>query len=190
MREKLIALVLGLSLLLCAGCTQPAAPALPGEYPMSFLFSSGAGAWGTRLILNADGSFSGLYHDSDMGDDGPGYPNGTAYMCSFTGSFLAPEQLDAHSYRLNLGSVTPERPAGEEWIENGIRYFSAGPHGLYGGSEFILYTPDTPIAGLGEEMLSWWWGRFEADPPETLNCYALWNVETGVAFFTNLQPVT
>lgn len=133
MKKKLFSLLLALCLMACAGCAPTSAPGLPpADYPLSFLFSSGAGAWGTRLTLNADGSFSGLYHDSDMGDDGPGYPNGTAYTCSFTGQFLTPEPLDEHSVRLHLAPPTLARPAGEEWIENGIRYFSAGPHGLEG----------------------------------------------------------
>lgn len=184
MKKMLVALLLGLSLLFCAGCAQTVSPSLPGEYPMDFLFSSGAGAWGTRLILESDGSFFGLYHDSDMGDDGPGYPNGTAYTCSFTGRFHSPEPLDEHSCSLLLETPTLVRPAGEEWIEDGIRYFSAGPHGLEGGLVFILYSPDTPVSGLDEEFLSWWPGRYEVDPPETLNCYGLWNVETGTGFFT------
>ena len=186
MRKRMTAFLFAsaLLLLLCAGCSQPSATALPGEYPMELLFASGVGAWGTRLELNADGSFEGLYHDSDMGDDGPGYPNGTAYMCSFAGNFLPPEQLDEYSFRLQLDALTLARPAGEEWIEDGIRYFSAGPHGLHDCSSFVFYTPDTPIAGLDEEFLSWWPGRYLPDPPDTLNCYGLWNTETGSGFFT------
>lgn len=197
--KKLIALALSLTLLLCAGCSllpaasqseasgSPAAPetaVLPGEYPMEFTFSSGAGAWRTALTLNADGSFVGFFHDSDMGDTGPKYPNGTAYTCSFSGEFLAPEQLDEHSYRLQLAPPTLEQPAGQEWIQDGIRYFSAGPHGLEGGINFVLYTPDTPIEGLDEEFLSWWPGRFTETPPTTLGCYGLWNTEVGTGFFT------
>lgn len=179
-----------LCLLFTAGCTQPTVPvfnpSLPlpeADYPLDLLFSSGAGAWGTRLTLHADGSFSGLYHDSDMGDGGPGYPNGTAYTCSFAGSFLTSEPLDEFSYRLYLSPPTLSRPAGEEWVENGIRYFSTGPHGLEDSLVFVLYTPGTPVEGLDEEFLSWWPGRFADDPPKALDCYALWNVETGAGFF-------
>jgi len=192
MKKKLVILLLGLSLLFCGGCAQTVTPSLPGDYPMSFLFSSGAGAWGTRLILNADGSFEGQFSDSNMGETGKDYPNGTVYLCSFTGRFSISERLDIHSYPLTLKEVTPDRTAEEEWIEDGILYVTAGPYGLYNDNidgkmsrSFVLYTPDTPVSGLDEELLSWWPGRYEETPPETLSCYALYNVEAGTAFFTD-----
>lgn len=195
MKEKLIALLLGLSLLFCASCTQTAAPALPeADYPMELIFSSGAGAWRTKLTLNADGSFDGFFSDSNLGETGQDYPNGTVYLCSFTGRFSVSERLDVHSYPLTLEEVTSDRPGGEEWIEDGILYVIAGPYGLYNdytdgkmSRSFVLYTPDTPVSGLGEDLLSWWPGRYEATPPTTLSCYALYNVEAGTAFFTDLQ---
>ena len=45
----------------------------------TFYFLSGAGAWSTELVVSPDGSFTGYYHDTDMGDSGAGYPNGTRY---------------------------------------------------------------------------------------------------------------
>lgn len=196
MKRKLIALLMTAALcLLTAGCTQKPTPSLPqADYPMEFLFSSGAGAWGTRLKLNEDGSFEGQFTDSNMGETGKGYPNGTVYRCSFTGRFSPSERLDIHSYPLTLEEVTPDHPAGEEEIKDGILYVNAGPYGLYNDNidgkmsrSFVLYTPSAPVFGLDENLLSWWPGRYESDPPETLNCYALWNVEAGTAFFTDLQ---
>jgi len=181
--------------LLLAGCTQKPAPALPeADYPMELIFSSGAGAWRTILALNEDGSFQGRFSDSNMGETGKDHPNGTVYLCSFSGRFSISEKLDDHAYPLTLEEVTPDRPGGEEWIEDGILYVYAGPYGLYNDSadgrmsrSFVLYTPDTPISALDENLLSWWPSRFEETPPETLNCYALWNVEAGTAFFTYPQ---
>ena len=37
------------------------------------------------LRILADGSFSGEYHDSDMGDCADDYLGGTLYYCAFTG---------------------------------------------------------------------------------------------------------
>ncbi len=197
MKKRFVVLLLAAALCLLAACTQNPAPSLPqAEYPMEFLFSSGSGAWGTRLTLNTDGSFDGFFSDSNMGETGKDYPNGTVYLCSFTGRFSLSEKLDIHSYPLTLEEVTPNRPAGEDWINNGILHVSSGPYGLYNDNidgtmsrSFVLYTPDTPISGLDEELLSWWPGRYEQTPPETLNCYALYNVEAGTAFFTDL-PIT
>ena len=44
-----------------------------------FNFSSGVGGWGTSLYIGLDGYFFGVYHDSDMGVSGEGYPNGTLF---------------------------------------------------------------------------------------------------------------
>lgn len=195
--KRLIALLLPslFCMLLLAGCAQKPAPVLPeADYPMEFLFSSGSGAWGTRLTLNEDGSFQGQFSDANLGESGKDYPNGTIYLCSFTGRFSIEEKLDVHSYPLTLEEVTSDRPTGEDRIEDGILYVVAGPYGLYNDNldgqmsrDFVLYTPSAPVFGLDEELLSWWPGRYEIDPPETLNCYALWNVEAGTAFFTDLQ---
>ena len=35
---------------------------------LEFMFSSGAGAWGTTLQVRWDGSFAGTYSDSNMGE--------------------------------------------------------------------------------------------------------------------------
>ncbi len=199
MKRTLLLLLAALVCLpLFSGCTHSVAPTLPeAEYPMELLFSSGAGAWGTRLFLNADGSFEGQFSDANMGETGKGHPNGTVYLCSFTGRFSIEEKLDSLSYPLTLEEVTLDQPAGEEWIEDGVLYVNAGPYGLYNDNtdgqmsrSFVLYTPSAPVLGLDKELLSWWPGRFEPTPPETLNCFALWNVEAGTAFFTYPETIT
>ena len=51
-----------------------------------FEFSSGVGGWGTELIMGKDGSFTGSYHDSEMGETGEEYPDGSVYGCTFHGT--------------------------------------------------------------------------------------------------------
>ena len=190
-QKKLIAWMAVLCLLLCSGCApKTTAPSLPGEFPMELLFASGSGAWGTRITLHADGSFSGEFHDSNMGETGTDHPNGTVYFCSFSGQFTIGAPSDPYSRPMTLTQVTAE-PTPKEQIKDGVLYVTAGPYGLYNdytdGSmsrSFVLYTPDTPVEGLNEAFLSWWPGRFEENPPDTLSCHALWNTETGTGFFT------
>lgn len=186
-----------LLLTLSTGCAQTPIPTLPeADYPMELLFSSGAGAWGTRLTLNEDGSFTGVFSDSNMGETGKDYPNGTVYLCSFSGRFSMSTALDVHSYPMTLEEVTIDAPDHEEWIEDGILYVASGPYGLYNdytdgamSRDFVLYAPTTPVFGLDEELLSWWPGRYGENPPKTLNCWALWNVEAGTAFFTDMPTI-
>ena len=173
-------------LLLLAGCTPEDKPVmLPFEEPVEMLFSSGAGAWGTSLVLEPDGAFTGGFHDSNMGEQGDEYPNGTVYLCEFSGHFAGIEKLDEYRYRMTLDELVVEQPEQEEWIEDGIRYVDADAYGMTGGEEFILYLPETPVAELDEMFLNWWPLMYpEEMRPDTLSCYGLRNVATADGFFT------
>ena len=161
----------------------PKPTVLPIEEVTSFYFSSGAGGWGTELKLNPDGSFTGCYHDSDMGDTGDGYPNGTVYICNFSGKFENIKKIDEYSYQMTLTNLTIEETP-DEWIEEGIKYIASGPYGIEGGTNFIFYMPNTPISSLSEEFLSWWPGRYDlSEPKDTLTGYGILNVETQEGFF-------
>lgn len=72
---------------LLTGCGSKSEVSLPDDFPMDLEFSSGVGGWGTSLTLERDGTFSGQFHDSDMGAIGEDYPNGTVYLCHFPDGF-------------------------------------------------------------------------------------------------------
>lgn len=157
---------------------------LPFDAALDFYFSSGAGAWGTELVLKNDGSFEGYFHDTNMGEAGENNPNGTTYVCDFSGKFESIEKIDETSYRMKLSYITTEKEEGEEWIEDGILYVTSYPYGLSGGTEFIFYTPETKTDSVAEEFLWWWPERFIEDVPETLMHYGIHNVDTDDGFFT------
>lgn len=146
---------------------------------LDMYFSSGVGGWGTSLKIQGKGTFSGSYHDSDMGDTGDGYPNGTCYVCDFTGSFRVTDIKD-YTITLEMTSLTSKKAAGTTWIEDGVQYVASGAYGLEGGTEFILYTPNTPISQIPEEALSW---SYDLPESGTLDCYALYCPALGTAFF-------
>lgn len=166
---------------------------LPGEFPMGMIFASGAGGWGSSLTLYPDGTFVGSYSDSEMGDTGEGYPNGTHYTCAFTGRFSDIKKRDGHAYDLTLAELATELPERTVWYEDGIRYVASFPYGLANSwdfsetTRFILYTPETKPGEVSEDFLSWWpeaylWQKGERD---TLSCYGLYNVHTGAGFFSH-----
>ena len=157
--------------------------ALPDALPLDLTFASGAGAWCTGLTLKRDGSFAGAYHDSEMGDQGEGYPNGSCYISTFSGKFGDIRQVGDHTWAMSLEELTVQEAPGEEWIEDGIRYIASEAYGLANGTEFLLYSPETPTEGLDEEFLTWWPSRNMEDF-NTLNCWGLWNQEMGYGFFT------
>jgi len=156
-----------------------------GTFPLQLYFSSGAGGWRTELILLRDGFFSGVYSDSEMGEAGEGYPDGSVYTCTFEGRFSDVRILDTNRRSLMLETLSSDYVEGKEWIKDNIRYESSTPFGLEEGREFVLYLPDTPTAGLSEEFLSWWPLRFALpeEQPATLQLYGLHNVQMGYGFF-------
>ena len=157
-----------------------------------FYFASGAGGWATELEIDEDGSFSGEYFDSDMGDRGTDYPNGTRYECKFEGRFQAPEKIDEYSYRLKLENLSYEKKPGTTWIDDGVRVIAAGAYGMMAGesgpegsfaSEFILYLPGAPTADLPKGFLdSIGMPRAWSEIPEKLPVYGLYNPESEAAF--------
>ena len=156
---------------------QESGAVLPEDLPDGLVFASGAGAWATVMTLEQDGTFSGEYHDSDMGDSGEEYSNGTVYVCDFSGRFSDIEKADENSYSMTLAEIGSD-------YEDGVRYVSSEPYGIEDGDEFILYLPDTPTDGLDEEFLSWWPGRYMAEEQTgTLGMYGLYNVKMGYGFF-------
>lgn len=166
-----------------ASTQQPVAVQLPiGEEGMKLYFSSGAGGWGTELTLYADGSFSGEYHDSDMGAVGDDYPNGTLYRSSFSGSFTDIQMINDTTYQMTLGSL--EQLPIDTGVIDGVLYVQGDAVGITGGETFYFYTPETPTTQVSEEFLSWWPGRYSDPVPNTLTEYGLENVSGDSGFFS------
>lgn len=149
-----------------------------------FSFASGAGGWSTELVINDDGSFTGDYHDSDMGDMGDDYPNGTIYVSKFSGRFGDVKKVNDTTYSMHLQEISLENEVGDEWIEDDVRYVASEPYGLDNADEIMVYLEGTPTADLPEEFLSWIampraWGE---NIPDVLPCQGLYNVAAQEGF--------
>lgn len=121
----------------------------------SYEFCSGAGGWSTDFEIEADGSFAGNYHDSDMGDTGDGYPDGTVYYCDFSGHFTDLTKLDDTVYEMKLADIEYHNTPGDTEIKEGIRYVYSEVYGLEGTDRFKIYLPGTPVDTLSEEVYGW-----------------------------------
>ena len=73
---------------------------------LTFTFSSGVGGWQTTMYIQADGSFTGEYFGSWLGETGEGYPDGTTYVCTFSGKFAPLSQLDDLTYTTAVESIS------------------------------------------------------------------------------------
>ncbi len=124
---------------------------------IGFTFASGAGAWSTEVEISPDGTFSGLYHDSDAGDSGTDYPNGTRYYCNFSGKFSLLKKIDNYTYSMKCISITQEEQKGDIEVskEDGVRYIFSTPYGFDNADEFILYLPGKKISELPQEYIDW-----------------------------------
>lgn len=150
-----------------------------------FEFSSGAGAWSTELIMAENGAFSGNFHDSEMGETGEGYPNGTVYGCTFHGQLSDPEKVDETTWKVKI-KVEMDEGQVPEAIEDQIRYVTAPPYGLEKAETVMIYETGTPIEKLPEGFMSWSHMQ-EVDPDaKTLPYYGIWN-ETDDAGFVSID---
>ena len=199
--KKLLAAALALALLLGAGCANketntasssktetPKNTETEQENPLTasgvlnFVYSSGAGGWSTQLSLQSDGSFTGRYEDTDLGDMGEENPNGTVYGCDFSGSFSQPGKVDDHFWTMELEYLSTQKEPGEVTYEEGSKYVSAEPNGLERAQEVWLYLPGAETKDLPEEFLSWATSAFSGDVPEQLPFYGLYSVNDQSGF--------
>lgn len=156
------------------------------ELPDEFLFMSGAGGWSTILHIYPDGTFDGYYHDSDMGDTGEDYPNGTMYECAFSGKFTGITQVSEFEYSMTLESIEYEAAVNSERIEEGVKIISTEAYGMDSPDVFLLYLPGRPTADLPADYLDWVgmpnvWS--EGEVPEELPFFGLYNVGGAEGFF-------
>ncbi|WP_022758277.1 hypothetical protein [Butyrivibrio fibrisolvens] len=153
--------------------------------PDYFYFSSGAGGWGTDIIISEDGSFEGSYHDSDMGDTGEGYQYGTVYVCNFTGKFDVPQPTDdeyIYTTKLLDLTLTDADKIGTTVIEDETRYIYTDPYGFEDADEFMIYLPGASLSDMTEECRSWVDVRMESIERLPVDYYVLYNVGGAEAF--------
>ena len=162
--KAIIGIVLCLSVLLCACGSTKTASAADSEAAavlteldgLNFSFLSGAGGWCTELHISADGSFSGNYHDSEMGDMTAEYPNGTVYTCSFSGRLEGYTAIDENSFSFTVAGL--EYPTvGEESVTDEIRYVNAEPYGISDGCTLTFFRAGSSIENIPEDMRFWLW---------------------------------
>lgn len=163
---------------------------LPFTEAQNFTFMSGAGGWSTMLTINPDGSFTGNYYDSDMGDSGDGY-DATEYVSTFHGKFKNIQKKDDYTYVMQIDTLETEETQ-DTWIEETeygkVRYVASAPYGLDGGTNFELYLPGTPVSSLSTEYIDWVRMPMALDEgATTIPGYGFYNVEEKDGFFGDWQ---
>lgn len=147
---------------------------------LEWSFNSGAGGWSTDMRIGSDGSFTGEYHDSEMGESTEDYPDGILYFCSFSGRMSVAEQVDSNTWKIKVDKL--EEDPGMEEIRDGIRYVPAHVYGLSEGNEMLLYRPGTPVSVLSEDMQFWAHVIDQENPPTELEDWFMCNEKNGSGF--------
>ncbi len=180
----------------CAGIAAAEAPAgekaaeenvlaqLEGQ---TLYFSSGVGGWYTSLNFGEEGAFTGEFHDSEMGETGEDYPDGTVYGCLFHGKLSAADKIADTAWRLKVDEVLADEGQVPESIEDGIRYVTSDPYGLYKAREVVLYLPGTPVSSLPEGFLFWSQLEWIAPDAGVLPYYAIWNEAEEAGFIGDVM---
>ena len=150
---------------------------------IEFRFNSGAGAWGTVMRIAPDGSFSGNYHDTEMGDVGEDYPMGSVYLSEFTGRFSQPEEVNGHTFSLNIEELQYAQEPGTQEIRDGIRYCYSTAHGLADAEQLLLYLPGAPLEELPEEYRYWCSATLYGYEGTELPHYGLYNAGQEHGFY-------
>ena len=150
------------------------------KMPKKFTFSSGAGGWSTDIKLTDNGRFQGKYHDSDLGDTGPKYPNGTVYICNFSGKFTKPKRINKYTYSMKLKYIKKKGKVGKEYYKKGIKYIYSDPYGFDDAKEFRIYLPGSKMTKLPDAFKTWLYG---AEKFNKLPCYGIYNVGGKEGFF-------
>lgn len=149
----------------------------------SYEFSSGAGGWATELTIDSDGSFHGLYHDSEMGSTGEGYPNGTFYHCEFTGRFGPLERVGEYTLATTIEHIEFKEAPGMEEIADDMLYIASEAYGMDGAERILFYLPGKEVATLPEEFRQWCMYAIDEEDT-TLQFVGLYNETPQYGFYS------
>lgn len=156
---------------------------------LPFNFSSGVGAWDCEINIDAEGCFTGSYHDSDMGDAGEGYENGTVYTSDFHGKLtIQGPGEEPCTWLVTVSELEMDEGLvpGTELFEDGFRYVITEPAGLKLGNTMILYTRGAAIDIISEDAAFWFHlNDFELLPGDTLPLYGLYDEAEQTGFVAN-----
>ena len=103
---------------------------------VNWSFCSGVGGWSTDMRVLPDGSFTGDFHDGEMGETGENYPMGTVYYCTFYGKLSVVSQENENTWKVKVDTVRLKEKPATETIEDGVRYVTMDSvYGLAEGDE-------------------------------------------------------
>lgn len=144
---------------------------------LRFVFYSGAGGWGEEFTIEKDGYLSGKFFDSDMGDSGDGYEDGTCYSSNYSGYITDVTYVDENRYRIKISELTYIEEIGREEILYGTRYIYTESSFFGNNDTFEVYLPGTQLEQFSEDIRLWLTGYIQSETELTM--YAIVDAEHG-----------
>ena len=146
---------------------------------VEFIFTSGAGAWGTVLRIDEKGNFVGEFSDAEMGA-------GEYYLSNFSGQFKNPVKVNDYTYSLTISNLEYEKEVGTKEQKEDFLYIYSEAFGIANAEEILLYLPEAPHSELPEDYKSWVMYQIMHDPEnaEELGFYGLYNEDTQCGFYS------
>lgn len=136
-----------------------------------FEYTTGMGRV-TTVTVPADGRFKGISEEL-VYETGEDYPDGTVYICEFSGNFTDGVRLNENVYSMTVCFLTFEHEVGETYIENGKRYVCVEPYGIEEGITYYLYMPGADIPSEDAEALEYTDMYFTQNTTVPDDCYVL-----------------
>lgn len=153
-----------------------------------FWFSSGAGGWGDEFVIEQDGFFSGVFHDSDMGSTGEGYPCGTLYSSTYSGYFTDLTKVDDYTYKMTRSDISYKEELGTEEILDEILHVYTEAYALGGNDTFYVYLPGTPVSQFSEEVWMWLRSGNESETELTMTVIVDEENQLGICSYERMSP--
>ena len=146
------------------------------DMPANYVFTSGAGAWRTVLSIKTDGSFDGVFSDSEAAAK-------EIYFSTFEGQFGKPTKINEYSFVMPIEKLIVTNDLGKVPSVDGYKYIPSDPYGLENAKEMIIYLPGTPLSEIPENCVEWLQRLGHADGTTIPNnLYVLYNAVEGDAF--------
>lgn len=170
-----------LALMLCAAlpaCAENAFADVAGSYD----FSSGAGGWCTELFIDANGGFTGSFHDNEFetGEYNGVHYDGVTYCVSFSGRISPPEHSSAQELECRVLELTYEDL--EPCVDDIVLYLPIEPYGIAQGDTLSFFMAGAYIDALPEELVDWLRMKLAVTDQQTLPFTALYNRTSGAGF--------
>ncbi len=147
---------------------------------LEFYFSSGAGGWRTVLHIDENGNFEGNYMDSDMGDTGENYPNGTVYACEFSGAFTEPVFVENGIYKMTIREISYAQKPDTTEIKDDMRFCYTSAYGLDEATDLYIYEPGIELSRLPDDYIGW--VQMGLNGGSTLPFYGIYNKSAATGF--------